>query len=507
MRGEASRDQAVPILPYLAIATTEVIGAAAAMTLSPRVMHWSPSVWLIDLRPTRDYWTMQAQRRGIKVAALLQMVWAEALGHGTQTESLVFASCPWQALLLNAHLNERSLSGPLELREPFSQALLRQLSWPVWFAVARDYAAALTQSKSCRFDEQRFHSDLNHLERAVVRLGQQHPAQMVDAKHQAFRRRFGEHIARLWQWTFAGVAEGVHTAATKQAAFAFAEEEVFASGFPWVQAVVTTRPGVVRQLEYPVWSWDQLVADFTTDLDLLADLPALASGAAVLRLEWILHLEDLSDCLVNIRFRHPHSLRAERGEQKTVLIQACHSFEAVYLQRSKDASWIAPAPLIGWSLVAASCLARPSTAISLFGEVGAAGEDMAAAMRIDNRLQIALERYQVTSDWVAEGAFTKAGAGAKDSDVAGAATEPAAKPWAALAARRPLYIYAEPRVLGGHETPTKAAFIERTGEVWWQKPEGTSLERNYFVIEHRSGQRSWATRGEAGEWWVHGLFA
>jgi hypothetical protein len=110
---ERSRDQTAPILPYLAIATTEIIGAAATMALSPKVMHWSPSVWLIDLRPTRDYWTMQAQRRGIKVAALLQMVWAEALGQGTQTGSLVFAPCPWQALLLSAHLNERGLSGPL----------------------------------------------------------------------------------------------------------------------------------------------------------------------------------------------------------------------------------------------------------------------------------------------------------------------------------------------------------------------------------------------------------
>jgi len=273
----------------------------------------------------------------------------------------------------------------------------------------------------------------------------------------------------------------------------------FASAFPWINVVISEKPQVVRHLEYPVWSWEQLVAALTTDLDRLADIPALALGAAVVRLEWILHLEDLSDCRVTIAFRHPHSLKAERGAQKTALSQAAHSFEAVYLRRRQDVIFAAPVPLIGWSLVVAESLARAPTATDLFGDAGFCRASELTVERIDNQLHIALERYQVTSDWAAEGAFT--------AKLAGSTTASLAKPWSALAATRPLYLYSEPRLLNAREVPLQAEFIERTGEVWWQRPEGALLERNYFLIQSRFGQRSWATKGEAGEWWVHGLFA
>ena len=505
MRGGWPSDQGGELLDYLVIAASVAHGATLALALSPRVMCWSENQWLIDLRPTRHYWTVQARRRGVKVGPLLQMVLAEAAaqsgdsGAELLSESLVFAPCPWQALLLSAHLKERGLAGPLELREPFSQALLRQLSWIVWFDVAKEYAAALARSKLYGFKEERLRKDLSNLERAVLRLGQKHPAQMVDASSQSFRRRFGEHIARLWQWTFDGVAKDVKTSKNQQGSLGFAEEVAFASAFPWINVVISEKPQVVRHLEYPVWSWEQLVAALTTDLDRLADIPALALGAAVVRLEWILHLEDLSDCRVTIAFRHPHSLKAERGAQKTALSQAAHSFEAVYLRRRQDVIFVAPVPLIGWSLVVAESLARAPTATDLFGDAGFCRASELTVERIDNQLHIALERYQVTSDWAAEGAFT--------AKLAGSTTASLAKPWSALAATRPLYLYSEPRLLNAREVPLQAEFIERTGEVWWQRPEGALLERNYFLIQSRFGQRSWATKGEAGEWWVHGLFA
>jgi len=498
-------DQGDELLDYLVITASAAHGATLAMALSPRVMCWSESQWLIDLRPTSHYWTAQARRRGVKVGSLLQMVLAEAAAQsgdscaGLLAESLIFAPCPWQALLLSAHLKERGLSGPLELREPFSQALLRQLSWGVWFGAAKEYAAALAKSKLYGFNEERLRKDLNNLERAVLRLGQKHPAQMADASSLAFRRRFGEHIARLWQWTFDGVAKDVKAGKNQQRSLGFAEEEVFASAFPWINVVISERPQVVRHLEYPVWSWEQLVAALTNDLDRLADIPALALGAAVVRLEWILHLEDLSDCPVTIAFRHPHSLKTERGEQKTALSQACHSFESVYLRRRQDLLLATPVPLIGWSLVVAESLARAPTTTDLFGEVGFLRAGELTEERIDNQLHVALERYQVTTDWVAEAAFI--------ADLAGSAVAPLAKPWSALAARRPLYLYPVPRLLNAREEPLQAEFIERTGEVWWQRSEGALLERNYFLIQSRFGQRSWATKGEAGEWWVHGLFA
>jgi protein ImuB len=65
---------------------------------------------------------------------------------------------------------------------------------------------------------------------------------------------------------------------------------------------------------------------------------------------------------------------------------------------------------------------------------------------------------------------------------------------------RPIWLLDEPKLLSAPDTlPLQP---ERIESGWW---DGADTQRDYFQWRHRSGQRCWVFRDEAG-WYLHGLF-
>ena len=72
---------------------------------------------------------------------------------------------------------------------------------------------------------------------------------------------------------------------------------------------------------------------------------------------------------------------------------------------------------------------------------------------------------------------------------------------------RPLWLFAEPRPLGGEPASAELKLLsgpERIESGWW---DGEEIGRDYFVGRDAQGAEVWLYRDRGGQWFVQGVFA
>jgi hypothetical protein len=503
-------------------------------------MRWSDDgvgLWLLDLCACESYWHAQATMQGTSVLELLRTIVGAMSGAAGSPVRAVLADHPWQAVLLQRHMRERRLSGLVVANGPFGASLYRELTWDVWWSCTDVLMEHLLAAGGRLGEHAAFRRQREQMRRAVRRMGLELPWQLEGVEALAIKRRFGNLMHDLWRWAYGSTqaaAADAPGALTASPLFPDREPEAktFASGFPWRGFVWPHRPQVSRHLDAPLCEWEHIEPFLREDFDRLCALPTWQAGERVVSLEWRLVFHDMSCLTVPVRFRHPHLLHLERGSHATALLQALYAFEGAiprqyrtYEGAQRRDETMPAIPIAGWELVLAERLTLPARSVGLFGDqlsLGAPGSGARAAsfeemavLQLENKLPIALEAYDLRSDWLPEDSFH---ARAADSagfsgsfEASGPATAESLRSLTAVALRRPLYLYRQPRVFKslGHSSTWR--FSERTMAKWWQKARqpraAPDLQRDYYRLTDGEQRVFWVFKDTAEQWFIHGVFA
>jgi hypothetical protein len=508
--------------------------AEKMQALTPRLMVWGGDFWILDLSVCSSYWRARAKAARCDVLELVRSLLKEMFGNIVRA---ALADHPWPALLLASQMRSRKLGGLVLCQGHFGEALLREMSWDIFWQTADQLAEHFEQAAVKRFQPAVYRRQREQMKRAVKRLGMRTPWQMRDITADAMRRRFGATIRDIWDWTFsatAGVAKKDDTNSMMTPLFAPGpgEGQVFNSGFPWQGHVLESLPCVVRHLEVPVCEWSHIEALLREDLDRLCGLSSWLAGERVVSLEWRLIIRDMTHHIVPILFRHPHSLHPEKGSHKTALLQALYSFESNMPRQDQGYEELfngyeAPVmPICGWELVITERLTIPPQSAGLFGDLitadwsgraGPDGVDDFAVMRMENRLAVPLDSYELMADWTPEDSFSSAdGARQRMECVIMSTGEQAAsrRSMLAVARQRPLYMYREPKLFNNEGHSSLREFCERTMGKWWASARtlmargqgNTAIQRDYYRLTDKDQNRLWVYRDSGGQWFVHGIY-
>lgn len=486
--------------------------------LSPRFMRWGNDFWILDLSVCSSYWRVRAKAARCDVLELVRSLLKEMFGDIVRS---ALADHPWPALLLAGQMRARRLTGLITCKSPFGEALLREISWDLFWKVADQLADHWERIGTKRFQPVAYRRQREQMKRAVQRLGMHTPWQMNGISSDAMRKRFGAAIRDIWDWTFPanGGAQKDDAAGNMKSLFAanLDQDRMFSTGFPWQGYVLESLPCVVRHLEVPVCEWSHIEALLREDLDRLCALSSWLAGERVVSLEWRLIIRDMTHHIVPILFRHPHSLHPEKGCHKTALLQALYSFDNNMPRQDQgyeelfNGYEVPVMPVCGWELVIKERLTIPPQSASLFGEFATVdwnserGTEDFAMMRLENCLPISLSSYGIFADWTPEGSFIERRflRSAQDDNY----QERSRGSLLAVAKARPLYMYRQPEIFDHNGQSSQRDFRERTMDKWWsQERADATFQRDYYRLIDREQNRLWVFRDDKGHWFKHGIY-
>ena len=497
--------------PYLALQLVasgdgRALGLESLMALTPRCMRWQevagePTVWLLDLSPCLSYWRERSRQRELAPLTLIRELLDQVCAPLGSWRG-VLASHPWPALLLLGQMGERGLTGLLQ--GMFAERLLRELSWSRWLAAAAEVAGH-RQALGGRSAKLWSH-DAAQLRRAVARLGLPGPWALREATGASLKRRFGSLAAELWRWAY---GEGGQVSP---------EPEWVASSFPWRGEQLPRLPRVVRHLDHPMLTWEQLIPWLREDCDRLCRLDTWSDAERVVALNWRLILADGASQLIPLMFRHPHALHGEMGHHRTTLLQAQYGFEArsraLTLEQPTGIQRESPGPkavvyepqarvqaVIGWELLVSERLVSRAHERPLLSTVSVAAEP--ALVPLENQLALPLRAYELRAERTPETSYAQVLAEGKGQSPREDLVTLGPSLLAA-AGLRPLYCYDEPRAFAAGEGDM-GIFLERTLDDWWRS--GVMGEpRDYYRRQDGVGRWWWVYRRGVGPWFVQGGF-
>lgn len=452
---------------FLAVACRDAAFSSAALqALTPRIMQWDETVFLLDLRPCAAFWQYQARRQKQPLLDSLKAELQEIFG--SSLFCAAFAETPWQALLLLRLLEEKEQAGVCTHTSRFGRNRLRSLSWDIWWSCAARYVEHLQNSS--KKDLSSFQQQKRTMKLAMRRLGAEEPAQLQAMPVSQIRRRFGSLIADIWAQTFSPADS---------------------AAFPWVSLRFCENPRITRHLDFGTADWSTVEAYLAEDLNRLCVLDSFKKGERILQLEWMIVLCNLQKIPVSILFRHPHSLHDESPNQRTALLQISYSFQKLWqkIQNSEDAR------IISWTLEVTEKIRPRVRQATLFHE---SRDDWHTLMHLENMLLKPLEAYQLMEDWVPEDSFAQANGPESPSSF----PLTSLRSLMHLGLSRPLFLYLTPQRLLPEGSKALWNFRERTMGKWWRRQ---SLTRDYFQFT-RDAEMLWVFRDPSGDCFAQGIY-
>jgi len=457
--------------------------------LSTFIMLWSEEekIWLIDLRPFSSYWQTRAQSSRLPLMSVLRKVLHQVfVPNQRKAKQDVLelippfqASCavsPWKALLLLLSLRERNTKAFVSEEQDFARTLMRELSWSVWWQALEQLNKHLPSKERNALSQ-----GSRRLEHAVARLGFRNVQNMSVLNAPGVRRRFGKAIAEIWQWSFAFSKDDE-----------LGENTHLLYSFPWKNFVFNTPVEIPRHLEFPLQMWEHIEPFLHEDLERLCEHSS--ASIRITKLLWKVTFDDLSILNIPIEFRHPHDLHKQKGDHKTVLLQAYYAFKTLVEDAVQGDP---PYPsVLSWRLVLEQSLVIPPWVRDLFGEASQSNADE-ELLQLENNLNIPLRRFEEREDWLPEDSF------APWNPVL-ASKQTRNTSYRRLALRRPLFLYKEPQ--NCREGTHKPVFLESTMTKWWRAKEDGRWQRSYYKRVDEKGQAFWIYQDSTGQWFTHGNF-
>jgi hypothetical protein len=472
-------------------------------SLTTDVMQWSEDVWIMDLSRYYKYWLKQAEKTGLGVLGLWRKLFNHLLGEeAANPDSHVIAlapsyrACcarnPWSAVLLLQIMRQKDVKGLVSLQGRFGQSLFRSIPWATWWGQINVIETHFLDTKIKGFKQAGFRQQCKRLQLAVPRLDFKHPWEMGILSRQGVKKRFGEILANIWNWSYDAEPERPQT--------------IYQSRFPWKSRRFAEPPIVRRNLDYPLLLWEQFSPLLVEDFDKLC-LATKNNGRRVTRIEWTLTFENMNELTVPICFRNPHNLQEEKERHLTSLLQANYGFTETITKAfppdSKNGHYETMPLVLAWELRITGSLYLPDVVLDIFGEGQEKGKELDVLLRLENELPVQLSRFSPRGDWFPEDSFAPEHFEAEEIV---SETPEIQRSLEALAEERPLFIRSKPLMLEQMGKNIATRFLESTMGKWWKVGNAAEKERHYFKHIDPEGNALWVFRDTAGQWYQHGIF-
>lgn len=446
-------------------------------TLTPRVMKWQDTLWLMDLRPVITYWNKRATRQSQSLPIFFQNMLNQLFPEGYQAG---YSHHPLQALLIAHLLKEKNLSGLMDGLSPFGSSFYQKLSWSCFWSIAEQSVPHFLASGIKKSSLKQFSKNRQMMERAVHRLSLHKPSELSHTHFSSIHRRFGPLLTLLWSWVFAPEGGQDHTF----------------DDFPFITHIYVEPPQISRTLDFPLLRWENIEPLLIQDLNKLCFHQSYHKGDLVSCLEWHMVMEDLNTLTVSIPFRHPHNLCSEIPTQQTATQQAYYHFMDIShrFSRHYEESELSLPNIVSWQLRITGFMPKRHKITDLFQEELLGQDELE---RLENLLAVSLTEYRNVEDWCAADAFST-----HHQESLPEHAKPSLK---ALNAARPLFIYKEPTALKYRGSSLKR-FLERTMDKWWDH-QANNHQRDYYLMTNEQKQHLWIYQDKQGLWYTHGIFA
>ncbi len=471
--GELRAGDAFP--SHVAIHATGVTNPYA---LSPEVMRWSETIYLVRVDSCGRFWQAQKKKLRCTLGELFDPILRYHFG---DDHVAVFGNHPWQCLLyLNYQLRHQG-KGIHLLQSRLGQNLYRTLDWECWFATQQGLAAQLCKLGVKGFNPDNFTARQAQFRRFIERVGIAAPRAMSGADANAITRRFGAWLGRIWRWSFNG--------------------EECSDRFPWVRLAPSALPRVRRELEYPVNDWSFVEALLREDFARLCEQFRRDDCEHVNRMLWEISLFNDQTVTVDLSFRHPYSLHRDMPEFTTALYQARYVYDDLVARlqaRDTDLDLPENMPLVAWRVEVCERISLAPELRDLFAAVSEQ-IDYAQIMALQNKLPIAFESYRPCACFYPEQSFRSAPIGSSEPESFDNLQ------WCQSAAAKPLFYYPE-AVRFEPTGPMQRVFLERNSQPWWLGEDALQSIRDYFLLRDPRGRASWVFRDSEGAWFKHGEY-
>ena len=452
--------------------------ATNPFALSPEVMRWNDSIYLVRLESCSRFW--QAQKK--KLRCKLGELFAPVLRHHFGMDYVAaFGNHPWQCLLYLDYQQGHGGRGICLLQSRLGQNLYRTLDWESWFASQQSLVDQLLVQGAKGFNADRFAARQAQFRRFVERVGVASPQALSSADANSISRRFGTWLGRIWRWSFAD--EGNH------------------DDFPWRRLAPPNLPRVQRDLEYPVNDWAFIETLLREDFTCLCEQFRFDECEHVNRMHWEIKLFNEQTVKVELSFRHPYSLHREIPDFPTALYQARYVYEDLVRRlqaRDTDLDLPETMPFVAWRVEVCERISLAPEIWDLFAAVDDR-VDYAQIMALQNKLPLAFESFQSNACFYPERSFHRAPVGDVEAENFDNLQ------WTASADNKPLFYY--PEALPFEPGPRmQRVFLERNSQPWWLGEQALQSIRDYFLLRDGYGRASWVYRDGEGIWYKHGEY-
>lgn len=446
--------------------------------LSPVAMQWSDQVVLNRVKDCESFWVNQRA----KMQCDIESLFASILSHYYGDDFIaVFACHPWQCLLYLSYQCHQQGKGIYFLQSRLNWNVYQTLSWQYWFDNQSQLGIYLESINARGFNASRFRSRQSRLKAFTHRVGLNGPFDLQQADFQSFSRRFETWLGKIWRWTMTQSCD--------------------LQGFPWIAVLQSEQPSVVRDLEYPVNTWQVLEGLLREDLLRLCERFVSNDQEHINRMVWKIRLFNQQVIEVDLCFRFPYSLHRDQPEFNTALYQARYLYDDLMRQlqaRDSDLDLPEMMPLIAWQIELCERFELPPLIWDLFGDDDAEISHQ-ALFSLQNKLPVTIESYAYASSFYPEHSFQLLPLNHSRDKV------DSPPQWTSQSIHRPLFYYPSIQPI---EPPlaSQFTFLDRSACDWWQQQECEAINRDYYCLKESAGRLSWIYRDFNGLWFKQGEY-
>lgn len=471
---------------YICLEINEEIKDVSSLEcLTPLIMKWSDSIFILDLKPAMTFWLQQhmdSEKRFQSWQALLVRNFGItmpnqpdqndapkdplSLIHTTLVSPrAVYAKNPFQGLILLEILKTKQSVGLVHSQSKFAKHFYTTMSWNTWWTIVDQIISYWDTLKPTGFRLSSMKKYCSRLKLAAPKLGLLSPIDASNLTKPGIQRRYGKQLALLLSATF---SESIQD-------------------FPWQVWKAEPKEIIIRYLAYPLNNWEYIVSYIQKDLDKFITSKSRQLDERVLVFSWDIYLENKTIVPVFVRFKHPHALHSQKGDHLTALLHFKLAFEAIQSETNT-------LNVIEWRLCIEEKINVPIIQTDLWGDYQNSDGD-ATFKHIENNSSAKLMTYSMQNDWCPTSSFKEAN---NDKPSLSVTTHKFNKSLKSISKNRPLFLYKRP--IQVNTLPIRCVSLERTMTKWWEESQLSTFldttsytDHNYYRWK-RNGRWEWGVK-------------
>jgi hypothetical protein len=457
------------------------------LTISPHWMKWGERCYLLDLKSVTSYWQQHQEYRNKETKEIFSILLKKTFAGPFL---LVFALNPWKGALLLTYLQEQQDWGVHSSSAPNMQTLLDNMPIHYWFQQAEFLWRQHQSYYRAHFGDS-YHFQ-KKFKRFLDRLSIKRFSQMKNVDHYSIKKRFGLLLGTLWKWSFEQLDQSEHDSALPKY-------------FPWFPQPPQETFSIKKNLDYPLYYWEQIPPFLKEDLDRL-NRQLENKEILVTQIDWSVTFANNKVKQLHIHFRHPCDLKQQEPHYTPVIKQLGFAFEAYQAQSQQqidDYEITGDIAIISWKLDISHYLQITPQPQSLFDHHKEQQDYLSRIQALENQLPVAIEHFKLNHSYLWFESFALNLEYHKQSEI-----HQDNKRWSANGLSRPLFIYTRPQMIQLKPNPYRPHyFLNRLCHNWWQNGENLTYEKDFFLIKQDSAFLWASPLKQSFQWMLYGPFS